>query len=407
MTDPVPLAETVGALALVDHHVHPVLGTNLSRAVFEEMITESDRAAPAGTSRFDSQLGMAVRRWCAPVLGLPPAVDPDEYLARRADLGPAEATRLLLRASGTACFLVDTGYVLDGMLGLEPMAEAAGAGVAEVVRLERVAELAIVAGDATAAGFADRFRAALWDQAAGACGVKSIIGYRFGLDFDPAPPAAEEITGAAGRWLKEIEQSGGGREARGRGQQSGGGREARGRGQQSGSTRVTDPVLLRHLLWAGVERGLPVQVHTGFGDPDADLRRCNPLFLRGFLERSEPSGVPIMLLHCYPYHREAGALAQAYPHVYLDVGLALNHVGARASAVVAESLELAPFAKVLFSSDAFGPAELHYLGALQWRRATAAVLDAWVGSGDWTAADAARVAGMIGAGNARRVYRLP
>ena len=381
MAEPTPLAHAVGNIALVDHHAHPVLGSNLSRAIFEELITESDRAAPAGTTRFDSQLGIAVRRWCAPVLGLPPDTSPDEYLARRAELGPDEATRLLLRASGTACFLVDTGYVLDGMLGLEPMAEAAGAGVAEIIRLERVAEQAIVAGDATADGFADQFRAALWDQAAGACGVKSIIGYRFGLDFDPAPPTAAEVAEAAGRWLGEIEQG--------------------------GTIRITDPALLRHLLWTGVERGLPVQVHTGFGDPDADLRRCNPLYLRAFLERSEPSGVPIMLLHCYPYHREAGALAQAYPHVYLDVGLALNHVGARASAVVAESLELAPFSKVLFSSDAFGPAELHYLGALQWRRATAATLGAWVESGDWGGADAARVAGMIGADNARRVYRLP
>ena len=381
MAEPALLADTVGALALVDHHAHGVLGTSLSRPVFEELITESDRAVPAGTTRFDSQLGIAVRRWCGPVLGLSPDASPDEYLARRGDLGPDEATRLLLRASGTACFLVDTGYVLDGMLGLEPMAEAAGAGVAEIVRLERVAEQAIVAGDATADGFADRFRAALWDQAAGACGVKSIIGYRFGLDFDPAPPTAAEVAEAAGRWLGEIEQG--------------------------GTIRITDPALLRHLLWTGVERGLPVQVHTGFGDPDADLRRCNPLYLRAFLERSEPSGVPIMLLHCYPYHREAGALAQAYPHVYLDVGLALNHVGARASAVVAESLELAPFSKVLFSSDAFGPAELHYLGARQWRRATAATLGAWVESGDWGGADAARVAGMIGADNARRVYRLP
>jgi uncharacterized protein len=381
MAEEAPLADTVGSLALVDHHAHLVLGGGLSRAVFEELITESDRPAPAGTTQFDSQLGVAIRRWCAPVLGLPPAASPEDYLARRAELGPAEATRLLLRASGIACFLVDTGYLVDGMLGLGRMAEVSGAGVAEIIRLERVAEQAIVAGDGTAAGFAGRFRTALWDQTAGACAVKSIIGYRFGLDFDPAPPAAAEVTTAAGRWLAEIEQG--------------------------ASIRITDPVLLRHLLWAGVERGLPVQVHTGFGDPDADLRRCNPSLLRAFLKCSEPSGVPVMLLHCYPYHREAGALAQAYPHVYLDVGLALNHVGARASAVVAESLELAPFGKVLFSSDAFGPAELHYLGALQWRRATTAALGAWVGAGDWSVADAARVAGMIGAGNARRVYRLP
>ena len=381
MADATTLADTVGTLALVDHHVHPVLGSGVSRAVFEELITESNRAAPPGTTRFDSQLGVAVRRWCAPVLGLEPSVPAEEYLARRAEIGPEEATRLLLRATGTATYLVDTGYVLDGMLGLKPMANVAGAGVAEIVRLERVAELAIVAGDATAAGFPARFRAALWDQAAGACGVKSIVGYRFGLDFDPAPPAAAEVITAAGRWLKEIEQG--------------------------GPIRITDPVLLRHLLWTGVERGLPVQLHTGFGDPDADLRRCNPVLLRGFLERTEASGVPIMLLHCYPYTREAGALAQAYPHAYMDVGLALNHVGARAAAVVAESLELAPFSKVLFSSDAFGPAELHYLGALLWRRATSAVLGGWVSAGDWSAADAVRAAEMIGSSNAKRVYRLP
>jgi predicted TIM-barrel fold metal-dependent hydrolase len=116
--------------------------------------------------------------------------------------------------------------------------------------------------------------------------------------------------------------------------------------------------------------------------------------------------VPVMLLHCYPYHRTAGYLAQVFPHVYLDVGLAVNYTGARSRAVVAESLELAPFGKVLFSSDAWGPAELHYLGATLWRRAMASILGEWVRSGDWSHADAMRVADMVGAENAKRVYRL-
>jgi hypothetical protein len=34
------------------------------------------------------------------------------------------------------------------------------------------------------------------------------------------------------------------------------------------------------------------------------------------------------------------------------------------------------------------------------------VLGGWVESGDWSLADAVRVAGLIGAQNARRVYRL-
>jgi predicted TIM-barrel fold metal-dependent hydrolase len=73
---------------------------------------------------------------------------------------------------------------------------------------------------------------------------------------------------------------------------------------------------------------------------------------------------------------------------------------------VAESLEVAPFGKVLFSSDAFGPPELHHLGALLWRRAMASVLGEWVTDGDWSQADAVRVAEMVGGGNARRVYGL-
>jgi predicted TIM-barrel fold metal-dependent hydrolase len=93
--------------------------------------------------------------------------------------------------------------------------------------------------------------------------------------------------------------------------------------------------------------------------------------------------------------------------VYLDVGLAVNYTGARSRAIVAESLEVAPFGKLLFSSDGWGPAELHYLGALLWRRAMASVLSEWVESGEWSAADAVRVTGLVGAGNAQRVYRLP
>jgi uncharacterized protein len=384
MADGTDLGAAVGAIALVDHHVHPALAAELSHGELEELITESDRPAPPGVTRFDSQLGIAIRRWCGPVLGLPASAPAPAYTNRRQELGAAAVARRLLRAAGAAHLLIDTGYLRDGMLGLAAMAEAAAATVTEVVRLESVAERAILAGDGSAAGFAERFRAALWERTTSACGVKSIAAYRFGLDLDPRPPAAAEVATAAGQWRRQIDSAGAG-----------------------GIVRVTDPVLLRFLLWTGVDRGLPVQIHTGFGDPDVDLRRADPLLLRGFCELTQERAVPLMLLHCYPYHRQAGYLAHAYPHVYLDVGLAINHVGARAAAVVAESLELAPFGKVLFSSDAWGPPELHYLGALLWRRATASVLGEWVESGDWALADAVRVAEMIGAQNARRVYRLP
>jgi len=62
---------------------------------------------------------------------------------------------------------------------------------------------------------------------------------------------------------------------------------------------------------------------------------------------------------------------------------------------------------MLYSSDAFGLPELHYLGAAVFRRDMAAVTGGFVADGAWAASDAARVAEMIGSGNARRVYRLP
>jgi uncharacterized protein len=95
-----------------------------------------------------------------------------------------------------------------------------------------------------------------------------------------------------------------------------------------------------------------------------------------------------------------------FPHVYMDLGAVLNYVGARSAAVLAEALELTPFGKMLYSSDAFGLPELHYLGAIGFRRDIGRVTWEFVADGAWSAVDAGRVATMIGAGNANRVYQL-
>jgi predicted TIM-barrel fold metal-dependent hydrolase len=364
---------------LVDHHCHSVVHAALDRERFELLATEADQPAPPGCTGFDSQLGFAIRRWCAPILGLAPHASPEDYLAQRSALGPDEVNRRLLSAAGVAAFLVDTGYRADDLLDPAGLAGAAGARVAEVVRLEGVAEQVIRSGTG-ADGFAEAFTHALDAASADAVGLKTIMAYRHGLDFAPERPPVREVREAAGDWLRQVDAG--------------------------APARLTDPVLLREVLWAGVDRGLPLQFHVGFGDPDLSLDRCDPTRMTGFLRAVQDRDVAIMLLHCYPFHRQAGYLAQAFPHVYLDVGLAVNHVGARAAAVIAESLELAPFHKVLYSSDAYGLSELHYLGAALFRRAFDEVVGAWVDAGLWSAADARRVARMVGAGNAERIYGL-
>lgn len=370
-----PLASQVAALRPIDHHVHGALRTEVDRATFESMITEAP-VAPSAASQFDSQIGFAIRRWCAPLLDLPAHADADSYWARRVELGQAEVNRRLLTASGTGMFLLETGYRGDDVFDPAEHQAASGIPTREVVRLETVAEQLLEtcpAGTAFVRDYPDVLAAAT----AQAVGVKSILAYRYGFDIPAERPDLTAVATAVDGMLAA-----------------------------GAPYRVTDPVILRHLIWAGVDRGLPIQFHTGYGDPDLDLHRVNPLLLSGWLREMAPTGVPVMLLHCYPYHREAGYLAQVFDHVYFDIGLGINYVGVQSRQLIAESLELAPFHKQLFSSDAWGPAELHLLGSWLWRRGVASVVGDWVAAGDWSHADAARVLGLIAEGNARRVYRI-
>jgi uncharacterized protein len=370
---------TLESLALIDHHCHGAVTSVLDAAGFGELLTEAPGPPPPGTSMFDSQLGFAVRRWCAPLLGLEPSAPAGAYLRRRAELGPAEVNRLLLRAAAVDAWLVDTGYQADQVLTPGELAEASGAPAHEVVRLEALAER-VAAGGTGADGFAAAFTGALSAEAKHAVGLKSIAAYRYGLDFEPSRPTPAEVATAAGQWLRASDD-----------------------GQMA---TVQNPILLRHLIWSAIDTGLPLQFHVGFGDPDVRLHRADPSLLHDFLLATRSAGPPVMLLHCYPYHRQAGYLANVFPHVYMDVGEALNHVGARSAAVLAEAMELTPFHKMLYSSDAFGLPELHYLGAAGFRRDLATVTGAFVADGAWSAGDAARVAELVGSGNARRVYGL-
>ena len=113
-----------------------------------------------------------------------------------------------------------------------------------------------------------------------------------------------------------------------------------------------------------------------------------------------------MLLHTYPFHRNAGYLAQMFENVYLDVGLAINYTGARSEAIIAESLELAPFHKILFSSDAWGLPELTFMGAAMFRYGFGRVLADWVDQDLWSLAGAKHVTDSVGYANAKLAYRL-
>ena len=364
------ISEGIDALDLVDNHVHGYWLAERDRRGFENGLNEANIAPLADfDSGFDTQLGFAVRAHCAPLLGLEPHTDPDTYWDHRSRQTPEELARLFLPADGVSDWLVDTGLP-GAVAGLAEMRGVTGADVHEVVRLEQVAEQAA----AQPGDYSDNFGEILTARMESAVATKTVLAYRAGFDGDLSVPTADEVAAAAARW------------------------------RDSGGVRLSDRVLLRFGIHQGLRIGKPLQFHVGLGDRDCDLHRTNPMLLLDLLRQS--GDTPIVLLHCYPYEREAGYLASAFNNVHLDVGLSVNHLGARARDFVARTLELAPFRKILYSSDAFGPPELHYLGARLWRDGMASVLTDFVERGQWSVADAIRVAGLVGNDNARRVYEL-
>jgi predicted TIM-barrel fold metal-dependent hydrolase len=309
-------------------------------------------------------------------LGLSAHAPADDYWARRSELGPDELAAAMLAGAGVSRWIVDTGFKGDLLTTPEQLAELSGRPASEILRLERLAEDLLETGT-DPDDFPAAFRAALADavDSPDIVGTKTIAAYRTNFDIDWSRPTDVAVV-----------------------------EHARSLATHGNDLRVDSPVLIAFGVHEAAEHGLPVQVHVGFGDRDLDLNRTDPLLLLPLLRAMTP--VPVLLLHCYPFHRQAGYLAQAFDHVNFDVGLAINYLGSRSVALVGEALDTAPFAKQLYSSDAFGPPELHLLGAVLWRRAMGLVLGEWVRTGDCAEQDAIAIVDMIGVHNAARVYGL-
>ena len=243
--------------------------------------------------------------------------EPDERavfeLRRRRD--PAEYASRLLRGAGAASILIDTGFPRpEDALTVAEMGALAGCPAHPVLRIESLLDSELP----------ERVAAA---RAEGFVALKTIVAYRGGLD----PETGDSVTHAR----------------------------------------------LNQALEANRDTGepLPVQVHTGFGDPDLQLARADPSLLKPLIERFAQT--PFVLLHCYPFVREAGWLASVYPNVFFDLSLTIPHA-ARPNVVVAEALELAPLSKLLYASDAVRTPELYLLASIWWRDALAEVLGSWL-----------------------------
>ena len=192
--------------------------------------------------------------------------------------------------------------------------------------MEAVAEQ-LAASGVGAGEFGSALADALAECASLAVAFKTVAAYRTGLGLRATAPSRREVGRAADRWLARCDEE--------------------------GRHRLDDPTLVAHAVWSCLPFEVPLQVHTGYGDPDLTLHETDPSLLTPLLRALPADAAPVVLLHCYPYHRQAAYLANVFPHVVMDVSLAVNHLGPRAAAVFAETLELAPFDSLLYASDGF------------------------------------------------------
>jgi hypothetical protein len=337
------LQRTLAASGHVDHHAHSILRTpprdlDEFRGLFSESADRRQWPHVATTISYQRAVQLLARELsCEP--------REEAILDRRLNSDPQQYASELLRAAGAEVLLLDEGYPpASEKLSTAEMGALAGCPAHPVLRLETLAidERGILADQSRTRVVAAR------DD--GYMALKTVVAYRGGLDLEALEPAT------AARLLDALEAN-----------------------REGG-----DP--------------LPVQIHTGFGDPDLLLARADPSYLKPLFERFAETD--FVLLHCYPFVREAGWLASVYPNVFLDLSLTIPHVS-RPAAVVAEAVELAPLSKLLYGSDAVRTPELYLLAARWWRDALAEVL-----GGLLPARAAERGAALILRENAFALYRL-
>jgi predicted TIM-barrel fold metal-dependent hydrolase len=223
--------------------------------------------------------------------------------------------------------------------------------------------------------------------------LKSVIAYRTGLAIEPVDRHAAS---RAFDWLKRSPDSPGLL------------RRVHVPRDLLGPAKTLRDFLLWQALELSVELDMPFQIHTGIGDQDINIATARPGLLGEIFRDPKLRHAKIVLLHgSYPYYDEGAYLANIFPNVYLDLSLFNPWVGYESiKRVMASILDMAPFTKLLYASDAYGSPEMQWLAGKYGRSALTSALNAAAGGGLLPAGEAETAVRMILAGNARELYGL-
>ncbi|MBG6106904.1 amidohydrolase family protein [Frigoribacterium sp. CG_9.8] len=372
-------------IPVIDNHCHAVEAVQSADPVeWLRRFTESPDPEMANDHVRHTAFYRRLMSRAAEFYGIAPDRE-DELLAHREKLGAAAMVTALFQDARIGGVVIDTGYPApDKAMAPAALVEASGAEYVALMRLEVEFQRLITLHD----DFGDLISAVgelVTDlRATGFVGFKSIAAYRTGLAIE--------------RWDTNAARVAFG--------------QARGEVAASGRVRLGYKPLLDTLLHIAFEAAaaqrLPVQFHVGYGDPDVDIRQASPLQLRALFEEPAYRSMPIVMLHgCWPYFREGAYLAAVYGNAYLDVSYSIPFLSrSEMTSMTRAALGAAPFSKVMYSSDAVGIPEMHWMGAIEGRQAIGTALGEMVDAGELNQSEARDAGRLMLNATAARLYGL-
>lgn len=388
----------LSGMPVVDVHCHPFLNrgpltaeefTNLasfgggSVAYMEQGGIEVDASVRAELQRVkrDTVYFRRLVRDLASFLGTEPTLDA-VLVARNAAVAGnyREYVKRLYADAQLETLVFDFGFPVPN-LSIEPVRAELPVDVVPILRIEPLI-VELLAADIGWTEFKTRFDDTIAEGLSngGYRGLKSIIAYRTGLDVSPLSRTPDQGLQA----LDAIR-----------------------RGLGGGSMKKLRDHLLCRTLELALDHDVPLQIHTGMGDFEVNMPLARPSLLLDLLRFPTFRSCRVLMVHTgYPWHREAGYIANVLPRVYCDISEGVPFAGHAARAIISEVLEMAPLSKVLYGSDGFSIPEINYTSAKLGKQALAQVLETLVDDGMLNLADAQEAGAMILADNARALYQL-
>jgi|AGTN01.2.fsa_nt_gi Predicted metal-dependent hydrolase of the TIM-barrel fold len=313
--------------------------------------------------------------------------DEEELIAARQAVSAPDYVNQLWDDASIAALLIDDGFNADKNVSIAELGHICQRPIYRIVRIESVLENEILKTNSFDE-LESKFELSLLSGLqTGTVGLKTIAAYRGGL-------ALESATQADAAKDFEVIRA----------------KLASAREDAEAKFRVSRSPLYYYFLFKTFElaadHDLPVQIHTGFGDTDLQLDQANPSLLTPVFKDRRLARAKFVLLHCFPYVREASYLCSVFPNVYMDLSLSMVHASMCGVSMLYDALSLAAPTKVLMGTDGHTAPEMHWYGAISIKKSLTNFFNELIEDAYTTEELALRSAERMLFRNARELYDL-